>query len=152
MKNALSNLVLPVVLSCAPLALVAQTTPTTPQPHKGYVQMLTAKLGLSAEQQAQATTIFANARASEATVHASLKTAHQGLSDAIKANNTVSIEQLSATIGTLSAQSSQIHSKAQAAFYQILTPEQRTTFDQLQSQHSARFGNGARPAWRGNNQ
>src|ERR1022692_2707646 len=68
------------------------------------VKSMTAKLGLTAEQQSQATTIFSNAQATESTLRASMKTAHQGLNDAVRSNNTVGIEQLAATIGNLTAQ------------------------------------------------
>jgi Spy/CpxP family protein refolding chaperone len=115
--------------------------PARPQ---DFVKSMTAKLGLSAEQQAQATTIFSNARASESTVRASLKTAHQGLNDAVRSNNIVGIEQLAATIGNLTAQLTLAQSKARAAFYQILTPEQRTALEQLESQRPARFRGVAR--------
>lgn len=141
MTKTLSALLMPLILSCASVAM-AQTATTVPQHPHDFVKAMTAKLGLSAEQQSQATTIFANARSGEATVRASLKTAHQNLDDAIKSNNTVSIEQISTTIGTLTAQLTQAQSKARAAFYQILTPEQRTTLTQLESQHATHFRGG----------
>jgi Spy/CpxP family protein refolding chaperone len=150
MTKTVSSLLLPMVLSCAP-ALMAQTATAPQRPHD-FVKTMTAKLGLTAEQQTQATTIFANARAGESTVRASLKTAHQGLGDAIKSNNTVSIEQISTTIGTLTAQLTMAQSKAHAAFYQILTPEQRTTLAQLESQHSGWFQRGMRASSRANGQ
>jgi len=122
---------------------MAQAVDGPPGP-RDFVKSMTAKLGLSAEQQAQATTIFSNARASESTVRASLKTAHQSLNDAVKSNNIVSIEQLAATIGSFTTQLTLAQSKARAAFYQILTPEQRTALEQLESQRPARFRHGAR--------
>jgi Spy/CpxP family protein refolding chaperone len=112
-------------------------------PHSAQdrVKSMTAKLGLTVEQQAQATTIFSNAQTTESTLRASMKTAHQGLHDAVKSNNTVSIEQLSTTIGNLTAQLTLAQSKARAALYQILTPEQRAALEQLESQRSgARSG------------
>jgi len=115
------------------------------------VMALTAKLGLTAEQQSQATTIFSNARATESTLRASMKIARQGLNDAVDSNNTVGIEELSATIGNLTAQLTQAQSKARAAFYQILTPEQRTVLEQLESQRPAGF-RGARAGARASGQ
>jgi Spy/CpxP family protein refolding chaperone len=56
----------------------------------------------------------------------------------------VGIEQLSATIGTLTAQSTVAHSKDRVAFYQILTPEQRRVLEQMESQRPAWFRGGAR--------
>jgi Spy/CpxP family protein refolding chaperone len=113
---------------------------------------MTAQLGLTAEQQSQATTIFSNAQATKSTLRASLKTAHQGLNDAVKSNNTVGIEQHAATIGNLTAQLTLAQSKARAAFYQILTPEQRTVLEQLESQRPARFRGGARAGVRASGQ
>jgi Spy/CpxP family protein refolding chaperone len=116
------------------------------------VKSMTAKLGLTAEQQSQATTIFSNAQATESTLRASMKTAHQGLNDAVRSNNTVGIEQLAATIGNLTAQLTLAQSKARAAFYQILTPEQRTALEQLESQRPARFRGGTRAGLRASGQ
>ena len=148
MKKTLSAL----LLSCAlATALMAQAVggPHHPQDR---VKSMTAKLGLTVEQQSQATTIFSNARAAESTLRASMKTAHQGLNDAVRSNNTVSIEQLAATIGNLTAQLTLAQSKARAAFYQILTPGQRTALDQLESQRPARFRGGVRSGLRNSGQ
>ena len=85
-------------------------------------------------------------------MRASLKTAHLALNDAVKSNNTVGIEQLSTTMGNLRAQLTLAQSKARAAFYQILTPEQRTALEQLESQRPARFRGGARSGSRASGQ
>ena len=147
MKKTLSTL----LLSCAlAAALMAQAGGRhSPQDR---VKSMTAKLGLTAEQQSQATTIFSNAQATESTLRASMKTAHQGLNDAVRSNNTVGIEQLAATIGNLTAQLTLAQSKARAAFYQILTPEQRTALEQLESQRPARFRGGTRAGLRASGQ
>jgi len=124
----------------------------SPHNPQDRVKSMTAQLGLTAEQQSQATAIFNTARAAESTLRASMKTARQGLNDAVRSNNSVSIEQLAATIGNLTAQLILAQSKARAAFYQILTPEQRTALDQLESQRPARFRGGARFGLRTNGQ
>lgn len=136
-KSALFSLVLASALAAA---LMGQTADGP----RDRVRSMTQKLGLSAEQQSQATAIFGNARASESALRGSLKSAHQALNDAVKSNNPVEIEQLSATMGNLTAQLTLAQAKARAAFYQILTPEQRTALDQLESQPSGRFRRGAR--------
>lgn len=151
MKTTLSAVFFTLVLSFAPAGLQAQSPEPAPRQHD-FVAAMTARLGLSAGQQSQAATIFNNARSAESAVRASLKTAQQSLDDAIKSNNTVSIEQLSNTIGTLTAQMTSAESKAYAAFYQILTPEQRNTFDQVEGRRFTRFRNGARPGMRPNGQ
>jgi Spy/CpxP family protein refolding chaperone len=148
MKNALAALLLSFALGAT---LLAQDAPAfTPGP-QNHVAFLTKKLGLTAPQQSQATAIFTNNRAAESTLHASMKTARQSLNDAVKSNNTVSIEQLSTTIGNLTAQLTLAQSKSRAAFYQILTPEQRSTLDQLESQHGS-GSQGPRAASRANGQ
>jgi|SRR5579862_37691 len=101
---------------------------------QNHVGLMTARLSLTAEQQSQATTIFSSGAAAEKSLHASLRTAHQALNDAVRSNNTVSMEQLGSTIGNLTAQLTVAQSKTRAAFYQILTPEQRTKLDQMESQ------------------
>jgi Spy/CpxP family protein refolding chaperone len=131
-KKTLTVFLLSSALAAALMAQAAGLSPRSPQ---NRVKFMTAQLGLTAEQQSQATAIFTNAQTSESTLRASLKIAHQGLNDAVKSNNTVGIEQLSATVGNLAAQLALAQSKARAAFYQILAPEQRAKLDQLESQH-----------------
>ncbi|MGA3077068.1 MAG: Spy/CpxP family protein refolding chaperone [Bryobacteraceae bacterium] len=148
MKNALYSL----LLSSAVAAALMGQTAGGPHGPQDRVKSMTAKLGLTAEQQSQATSIFSNAQATESSLRASLKTAHQALNDAVKSNNTVGIEQLSTTLGSLTGQLTLAQSKARAAFYQILTPEQRTALDRLESQRPARFRDGARSALRATGQ
>lgn len=139
MKKTLSAL----LLSCAlAAALMAQAVGGPPGP-RNRVKFMPAQLGLTVEQQSQATAIFSTARATESTLRASMIAAHQGLNDAVGSNNTVGIEQLAATIGNLTA-GTLSQWKAKAAFYQILTPEQRNKLDLLESQRPARFRGGAR--------
>lgn len=115
-------------------ALLAQTSTGLAENVQSRVKLMTTRLGLSAEQQSQATTIFTNAATSEVPIHDAIKTARQGLNDAIRSNNTVSIEQLSTTIGNLTAQLTLSQAKARVAFYQILTPEQRAKQAQTENQ------------------
>jgi Spy/CpxP family protein refolding chaperone len=147
MKNALHTLLLSLVLAAA---LMAQGMggPNNPQ---NYVKRMTAELGLTADQQSQAATIFTNSTASQAPVHSSMATARQTLENAIRNNDTNTIEQVATTIGNLTAQLTLAQSKARAAFYQILTPDQQTKLNQLESQRP-NFRGGARPASRPNGQ
>ncbi|MGC9950455.1 MAG: Spy/CpxP family protein refolding chaperone [Bryobacteraceae bacterium] len=140
MKKTLVTLLL---WSALATALMAQSAGG---PHNGrnYVKAMTVKLGLTAEQQSQATAIFSNAHTTESTLRASMRSARQGLEDAVKSDNTVGIEQLSTTIGNLTAQATLAHAKTRAAFYRILTPEQRTTLGQLEIQRPAWFRGGGR--------
>lgn len=117
MKKTLAVLALSCALAAAITAQALEIGPYSPQDR---VKFMTAQLGLTVEQQAQAATIFGKLRAAESTVRANLRTAHQGLSAAAKSDNIAG---------------------AKAAFYQVLTPEQRTKLDQLESQRM-------RGAWR----
>jgi len=99
------------------------------------LKAIAAQLDLTAEQQSQATAIFANAQASESAARAGLKTEQEGLNDAVKSNNSVAIEQHSSAIAALRGQLTLSHSKTRAALYQILTSEQRAKMDQLEKQH-----------------
>lgn len=104
------------------------------------IQHLTTLLSLTSDQQQQATTIFASAATAQSAVRDGLKNAHQALKDAVKTNNLSAIEQASTTIGNLTAQSTSANAKADAAFYQILTPDQQTKLNQIQDQHHGPFG------------
>ena len=94
------------------------------------VEFLTNLLTLTTAQQQEATTIFTNAATAEAAVRANLKAAHDSLSAAVQKNDVATIDQVSITIGNLTAQSTSIDAKANAAFYQILTPDQQAKFNQ----------------------
>jgi Spy/CpxP family protein refolding chaperone len=98
------------------------------------VGFLTNLLSLTAAQQQRATTLFSTAARTGATVLSSLDTAHQSLETAIKNNDTAAIDQISATIGNLTAKGTSNDAKADAAFYQILTPAQQGKLTQYEAQ------------------
>ena len=116
------------------------------------VNFLTTILSLTSTQQQQATTIFTNAATTAATVRNNMKTAHQSLGNAVKNDDTSSIDQISITIGNLMAQMISTEAKANAAFYQILTPDQQAKFDQIQSQRPRRLGGGGPSQFPGDSQ
>jgi Spy/CpxP family protein refolding chaperone len=136
MKKFLAATILTVTVSA--LSLSAQTTqqqppqpPTAADHAQHHVERLTTLLSLSAAQQQQATTIFSNAASSEDTTHQSMRTAHESLEAAVKSNNVSSIDQIAAQIGSLTTQMVANEAKAQAAFYQILTPDQQSKLSQV---------------------
>jgi len=92
------------------------------------VEHLTEQLTLTAAQQAQATTIFTNAATAVTPIRTNLQTAHDSLGTAVHKGDTASIDNLSSQIGSFTGQEVDIQSKAQAAFYKILTAEQQTKF------------------------
>lgn len=93
------------------------------------VSFLAALLDLTDAQKAAATTIFTDAYTASQTPQSNLKAARQSLSDAVKSNNTGAIDQVSVSIGTLSGQLTAIESKAEAAFYAMLTAAQQAKYD-----------------------
>jgi Spy/CpxP family protein refolding chaperone len=136
----MKKIAIPSLLAFALLAALAAqtTTPTPPDPSvmvQHRVSMLTQKLGLSTTQQQQATTIFTNAMTSAKSMHDQMRTAHQTLQTAITNNDAAAIEQAANSIGNLTAQSVSLHAKSEAAFLQILNPQQQTTFNQMMQQH-----------------
>lgn len=103
------------------------------------VNMLAKVLNLTDAQKAQATSIFTNANTASQSIHPNLQSARQSLADAIKKNDVAAIESLSVTTGTLMGQLTAIESKADAAFYSMLTAEQQAKFDTMPR---GRFGPG----------
>ena len=90
-------------------------------------------LSLTPGQQQQADSIFTNAQAVRAELHASLKTARHNLHNAVKRMDSALIDQLSAMVGNLRAQRVAAGANANAAFYRILTPDQQSRLVQFQT-------------------
>ncbi len=105
------------------------TPPTPAQMVEMRVNMMARRLTLTDAQKAQATTIFTQAESSTAAARESLKSVHTQMNDAVKKNDTGGITTLSVTLGTLTTQLVSAERKADAAFYAILTAEQKATFD-----------------------
>ncbi len=95
------------------------------------VEMLTRQLGLSDAQKASATTIFTDADTAATKARANVSTLHDTLAAAVKKNDVVAIDQAATQLGTINGQVTSIQSKAEAAFYAILTPDQQTKFDSM---------------------
>lgn len=123
-------------------------TPPDPQTMiQNRVDHLATLLTLTDAQKTQATTVFTNAFTSSQNLQTSLRTARESLPAAVKANNPVSIDTIAASIGTLTGQLTAIQSKADAAFYSLLTADQRTKYDSLPHGGPGGFGgHGPRPA------
>jgi Spy/CpxP family protein refolding chaperone len=99
------------------------------------IDFLTKQLSLTPQQQQQATTIFGEIANNAKATHDQMRTAHDNLKAAIQKNDTAAIEQAANTIGSLNTQMILAHAKAQAAFYQILTPDQQAKMNDLESHH-----------------
>jgi Spy/CpxP family protein refolding chaperone len=146
-KKKVFALLLGVVLATG--FLIAQGPPGPPDPAtmaQHQVKFLTTVLSLTSAQQQQALTIFTNAANSESGVHESMKSAHETLNAAVKDNDGAGITQAATNIGNLMAQIVAAHAKANAAFYQLLTPDQQTKFNQLED-HDAGFAVGFGPGF-----
>jgi Spy/CpxP family protein refolding chaperone len=96
-----------------------------------HVDHLTKQLSLTPEQQQLATSLLTQVVNNSKTVHEQMRTAHENLHAAIQKNDTAAIEQISSTIGNLTAQQTAAHAKAMAQFFQALTPEQQTKFTEF---------------------
>ena len=124
-------------LALTSIFVVAQhrNPPDPAEMAKHHIDFLTKQLSLTPQQQQQATSIFSQVGNNAQATHDQMKTAHESLKAAIQKNDSAGIEQAASTIGNLTAQMISAHSKAQAAFYQTLTPEQQTKMNELEAQH-----------------
>src|SRR3954471_9659465 len=111
-----------------------QTTGTPPTPATlatMHVNQLAARLNLTEAQKTSAIGIFTTAYTNAQTIQTSLQTNRDSLSAAIKANNTASIDQLATASGALNGQLTAINAKAEAAFYALLTTDQKALYDAM---------------------
>lgn len=95
------------------------------------VTMLAQALNLTEAQKAQATKLFADAQEASQRFREEIQVARQELQTAIKANDLAAIERNAREIGTATAEMTVIEARAQAAFYVLLTAEQKARFDQM---------------------
>lgn len=131
------------VLGAASL-FAAQTSAAGGHRHGGRAAFLTNYLSLTDAQQAQAKSIFQDARQSAKPVRDQLHQTRQSLRAAIQANNAAQIQQLSATEGGQIGQLAAIRGTAMAKVYQILTPDQQEKMAALQQARKASKLNRAR--------
>jgi Spy/CpxP family protein refolding chaperone len=127
------------LLLAVSLAFAQQGPPSGPPDPATMVQHhvdhMTKALSLTAEQQKSATTIFTQAESNSSNLHQSMKNAHDSLNTAVKSNDAAAITQAATTIGNLTAQMVATHAKAEAAFYQTLTPDQQAKFNDMATRH-----------------
>ena len=110
------------------------------------VGFLANALTLTDDQKAKATTILTDAFTASQSIRANERTNHQAISDAVKQNNTASIDQFAITAGTLAGQLVAIDAKANAAIYAMLTPDQQAKFDTIVERSITRLRNPRRLA------
>lgn len=132
MKQNLFRTSITLLALAGTLAYAQQHQPPDPAEMVQHrVNFLTEKLNLSSAQQQQATTIFTNAATNEKPSRDQMKAAHESLHSAITKNDSAAIDQAANTIANLMAQSISAHAKAEAAFYQTLSPDQQAKYSQL---------------------
>ncbi len=107
-------------------------TPPDPQAMAQMrVNRLTNLLSLTDAQKASALTLFTNAYTASQAIQSNLRTARTSLWDAVKQNQTGTIDTLASQIGNYEGQVLAIDSKAEAAFRALLTADQQKIFDSL---------------------
>jgi Spy/CpxP family protein refolding chaperone len=107
--------------------------PTPADMAKMRLQLLNSALSLSPAQAEQALTLFTDAANSTEQDHNNLRTARENLKSGVQANDMEAIDTAAATIGSLAAQITATDAKADAAFYQLLTPEQKARFSNIET-------------------
>jgi Spy/CpxP family protein refolding chaperone len=145
MKKRIAIFVLTSAFAASVVSGQTQAPRPAPDPAKmaqRRVARLAAFLSLTPDQTTQAGTIYTTEATSAASLQSSLRAARQGLVNAVKNNDTATIDQESTTIGTLTAQLTSLESKADAAFNQMLTPDQQTKLAQLRGLGPGLFGGG----------
>ncbi len=99
--------------------------PDPQQMLQNRIDRLASLLNLTDAQKSQAATIFGNAAQAAQPLRQQMRDTRKTLQDAVRANNTAQIDQLSNTLGTLTGQLTAIENKAEANFIAILTPDQQ---------------------------
>jgi Spy/CpxP family protein refolding chaperone len=99
-------------------------------------------LNLTEQQKQFAQQLMADTRKQSEPVTTELRQNRKELTEAVKANNTSAIDQLSQRQATLTAQLTALHSKAMASFYAQLTPEQKAKADEFHGRMKNRASRG----------
>ncbi len=105
------------------------------------LKRMTARLNLTPDQQNKAKSIFGKARTEERALGPKLREERTALRAAVKTDNEGRIDQILQQNSQLNTQAREIHTKAVAEFYQILTPAQKTQFDQMAAHRWNHQGN-----------
>ena len=112
--------------------------------HRGQMfDRFATKLNLTEDQKQQAKAILQSARESAKPIRTQLHQTRAALREAVKTGKSdAAIDQISANAGSLMGQLTANRTKAFAKIYALLTPEQRTTADQMRDHMRNRFGAG----------
>jgi len=121
---------LSLALMAATLAF-GQTPPSPATMAQMRVNQLAQSLNLTDAQKASALSIFTTAITNAQTIQTTLRTNQQSIADAVKKNDTATIDSLAAASGVLQGKALDINAKADAAFYAILTADQKAIYDAM---------------------
>ncbi len=129
------------LMMAAALPMMAQG----PRGRGNSLDYLSGYLSLTDAQKTQAKTIFDAAHTASTSARGALTAAHDALTAAVKANKADSeLDRLAAAAGVVEGQIAAIHAKANAKFYALLTPEQKSKYDTLLISRGT-GGQGGRP-------
>ncbi len=117
----------------------AKGTAPAHRPFARMRQRYMQALNLSPAQKQQAKAIFQETRQKTEPVRAELRQNRQALSAAVKADNKSEIQKLSKADGELMGRLIAARSEARAKFYNLLTPEQRSTAQKLRAEFRHRM-------------
>lgn len=107
------------------------TPPATNHHERNWMmRRLTARLNLTPDQQTKAHAIFHKARQETQALRPQLRTERQGLLSAVKSDSTSQVDRLTRQDAELNAKVRAIHTRSLAEFYAVLTPAQKSKFDQ----------------------
>jgi hypothetical protein len=113
-------------------AKAAYKVPKSAAKQTRYLNSLAALLSLSTAQKLQAADIFTSASNTRASIKSSLKAARRALKGAVRSYDASGIAQASNALGVLTGQHIASGAAANAAIFQLLTPDQRTKLSQYQ--------------------
>lgn len=102
---------------------------------------LATMLDLTESQKASAAQLLSDGKRQAEPVIAELKQSRQDMHIAIRSNNTPAISTLATRQGQLAGQLAEIHGKGMAAFYTLLTPEQKNKAESMHDRWKERAGN-----------
>ncbi len=112
-----------------------QTQPAAGSPAaaaRNLRQRIVANLNLTDAQKQQVKSIFERQNQSAQPLRQQILQNRQALNQAMKSDNPGQIQSLSTTLGNLQGQLAAARNSAMAQVYALLTPEQKTKFDQIE--------------------
>ncbi|HLH45001.1 MAG TPA: Spy/CpxP family protein refolding chaperone [Bryobacteraceae bacterium] len=111
-----------------------------------FVQRLTRELSLTPDQQTKVRQIFADTRKSADALRPQMTEQHAALKAAIESNNDAEIDRILHNNCGMIADFHALHAKAMAKVYQLLTPAQKTKFDQMDARWFGPMRGGTAPS------